>query len=233
MGQTGTELHRLGGLPRAVSSVKQKGWFADVDLIWPNTVIIGGLDADAFIMQMLAAGNKPSIEEPKRPPGTPIKKVKANYFGGNRPWQSAVANKVGFHFGDLGIESGGQAGPGRGGKLKNGPRKSLPAAFPHLGEMELVRALTGSDSEDDDENISPSSRRDGKYMGLGLGQPPAAGPVSRTRWLMRRSSSGTFSSGSETSVATPTRRKGTSSLIISFHRANYSYVALYRLATLV
>ena len=30
MGQTGTELHRLGGLPRAVSSVKQKGWFADV-----------------------------------------------------------------------------------------------------------------------------------------------------------------------------------------------------------
>ena len=27
--QTGTELHRLGGLPRAVSSVKQKGWFAD------------------------------------------------------------------------------------------------------------------------------------------------------------------------------------------------------------
>ena len=30
LGQTGTELHRLGGLPRAVSSVKQKGWFADV-----------------------------------------------------------------------------------------------------------------------------------------------------------------------------------------------------------
>ena len=30
VGQTGTELHRLGGLPRAVSSVKQKGWFADV-----------------------------------------------------------------------------------------------------------------------------------------------------------------------------------------------------------
>ena len=29
VGQTGTELHRLGGLPRAVSSVKQKGWFAD------------------------------------------------------------------------------------------------------------------------------------------------------------------------------------------------------------
>ena len=29
LGQTGTELHRLGGLPRVVSSVKQKGWFAD------------------------------------------------------------------------------------------------------------------------------------------------------------------------------------------------------------
>ena len=30
LAQTGTELHRLGGLPRAVSLVKQKGWFADV-----------------------------------------------------------------------------------------------------------------------------------------------------------------------------------------------------------
>ena len=29
LAQTGTEFHRLGGLPRAVSSVKQKGWFAD------------------------------------------------------------------------------------------------------------------------------------------------------------------------------------------------------------
>ena len=92
-----------------------------------------------------------------------------------------------------------------GGKLKNGPRKSLPATFPHLSEMELVRALTGSDSEDDDKSISPSSRRDGKYMGLGLGQPPTAGPVSQTWWLMQRSSSRIFFSGSETSVATPTR----------------------------
>ena len=100
-------------------------------------------------------------------------------------------------------------------------------------EPELVRALTRSDSEDDNKSISPSSRRDGKYMGLGLGQPPAAGPVSQTWWLMQRSSSGIFSSGSETSVATPTWRKGMSSLIISFHRANYSCMALYRLATLV
>ena len=30
LAQTGTELHRLGGLPRAVSSAKQKSWFADV-----------------------------------------------------------------------------------------------------------------------------------------------------------------------------------------------------------
>ena len=148
---------------------------------------------------------------------TPVKKVKANYFGRNRLWQSTVANKVSFHFGDLGLESGSQAGPGRGGKLKNGPRKSLPAVFPHLGKMELVRTLTRSDSEDDNETISPSLRRDGKYMGLGLGQPPTAGPISRTRWLMWRSSSGTFSTGSETSVTTPTRRKGTSSSIISFH----------------
>ena len=196
---------------------------------WPNRVVIGGLDdgdrhydgldADSFIMRTLATGNKPSVEEHKRPPGTPVKRFKTSYLGGNRPWQSAVANKVGFHFGDLGLEASGQAGPGRGGKLKNRPRKSLPAAFPHLGEGGLMAnhakmALNGSDSEDDEENNSPSSRRDGKYMGLGLGQPPAAGPVSRTRLLMRRSSSGTFSSGSETSVATPTHRKGKSFLFL-------------------
>ncbi|KAL4080281.1 hypothetical protein V8B97DRAFT_1931361 [Scleroderma yunnanense] len=186
-----------------------------IDSGWPSTVVItgyddgdrnyDGLDPDSFIMRTLAAGNKPSAEEHKRPPGTPVKKAKTSYLGGNRPWQSAVANKVGFNFADLGPEIGG----GHGGKAKSGPRKSLPAAFPHLGEgvgNQAKIALNGSDSDSEDDN-SPSSRREGKYMGLGLGQPPAAGPVSRTRWLMRRSSSGAFSSGSETSVATPTRRK--------------------------
>ena len=36
----------------------------------------------------------------KKMPGTPVKKVKTSHnFGGDRPWQSAVAAKVGFGFG--------------------------------------------------------------------------------------------------------------------------------------
>ncbi|KAF8452434.1 hypothetical protein L210DRAFT_2034118 [Boletus edulis BED1] len=93
--------------------------------------------------------------------------------------------------------------------MKNGPRKSLPAAFPLLG-FKKGADLQGSD-EDEDEMNSPSTRKEAsKYEGLGLGRPPVscgpAGPVERTRWLMRRSSSGAFSSGSEASLATPTRR---------------------------
>ncbi|KAH7920791.1 hypothetical protein BV22DRAFT_1073421 [Leucogyrophana mollusca] len=185
---------------------------------WPTAVIMSGLDdgdrglhhvnedgvdVDAFILRTLAAGGKGSAEETKKPPGTPVKKLKNNHFGGNRPWQSAVAAKVAFNFGfDL------DAAPP--GKAKNGPRKSLPAAFPVLSGRKGKVDLNASDSDEDEEN-SPSSRKDARYDGLGHGRPPLpngpAGPVSRTRWLMRRSSSGAFSSGSETSVATPTRRK--------------------------
>ncbi|KIJ67624.1 hypothetical protein HYDPIDRAFT_174044 [Hydnomerulius pinastri MD-312] len=187
---------------------------------WPTAVVISGLDdgdrnfhrinddgvdVDAFILRTLAAGGKPSAEESKKPPGTPVKKLKNTYLGGTRPWQSAVAAKVGFNFGGLDL------GAAPAGKIKNGPRKSLPAAFPPLGAKKGKVDLNGSDSDDDEEN-SPSSRKEGsKYEGLGLGRPPVpsgpAGPVSRTRWLMRRSSSGAFSSGSETSMGTPTRRK--------------------------
>ncbi|KAF9222710.1 hypothetical protein BS17DRAFT_708453 [Gyrodon lividus] len=187
---------------------------------WPTAVVVSGLDdggrnyhrthddgvdVDSFILRTLTASGKPSAEESKKPPGTPVKKLKNTYLGGNRPWQSAVAAKVGFNFGGLDLE----AAPA--GKMKSGPRKSLPAAFPPLGPKKGKVDLNGFDSDDDGEN-SPSSRKEGnKYEGLGLGRPPVpsepAGPVSRTRWLMRRSSSGAFSSGSETSLATPTRRK--------------------------
>lgn len=179
---------------------------------WPAAFVVSGsdddfgtndgVDVDAFILRTLAAGGKPSAEESKKPPGTPVKKLKNSHLGGNRPWQSAVAAKVGFNFGGLDL------GAAPGGKMKNGPRKSLPAAFPPLGLKKVVD-LQGSDEDDDEEN-SPSTRKEVKYEGLGLGRPPVscgpAGPVERTRWLMRRSSSGAFSSGSETSLATPTRR---------------------------
>ncbi|KAF9232741.1 hypothetical protein BU15DRAFT_90586 [Melanogaster broomeanus] len=187
---------------------------------WPTAVVISGLDdggrnfhgtndhgvdVDSFILRTLAASGKPSAEESKKPPGTPVKKLKNTYLGGNRPWQSAVAAKVGFNFGESDFAEAPAC------KMKNGPRKSLPAAFPPLGMKKGKVDLNAFDSDEDEEN-SPSSRKDNnKYEGLGLGRPPApggpAGPVSRARWLMRRSSSGAFSSGSETSNATPTRRK--------------------------
>ncbi|KIJ19055.1 hypothetical protein PAXINDRAFT_8404 [Paxillus involutus ATCC 200175] len=221
----------LSAMPRTSTSASSLNSDAGDDLVtpgvlpgansgWPTAVILSGLDdggrnfhrtnddgvdVDAFILRTLTASGKPSAEEFKKPPGTPVKKLKNTYLGGNRPWQSAVAAKVGFDFGGLDLA----AVPV--GKMKNGPRKSLPAAFPPLGPKDSKLDLNGSDSDEDGVN-SPSSRKESnKYEGLGLGRPPApsepAGPMLRTRWLMRRSSSGAFSSGSETSIATPTRRK--------------------------
>lgn len=189
---------------------------------WPAAFVISGsdddfraddrVDVDAFILRTLASGGKPSAEESKKPPGTPVKKLKNAYLGGNRPWQSAVAAKVGFNFGGVDL------GTAPAGKIKNGPRKSLPAAFPLLSTKKGVD-LQGSDEDEDEEN-SPSTRKEAnKYDGLGLGRPPVpcgpAGPVERTRWLMRRSSSGAFSNGSDTSLTTPTRHsKGNLHLVL-------------------
>lgn len=144
-------------------------------------------DVDAFILRTLEAGGKPSAAESKKPPGTPVKKLKSHFgFDGERPWQSAVASKVGFSF------DGAEGGKGK------KPRKSLPAAFPiPLGKGNVMTIRTGgSDTEEDEEAMSPSSRK--QYKGLGLGRPAG-------RWLMRRSSSGAFSSG-ESAGGTPTRR---------------------------
>ncbi|RPD63961.1 hypothetical protein L227DRAFT_561394 [Lentinus tigrinus ALCF2SS1-6] len=176
---------------------------------------------DAFILRTLAAGGSVATRgdaEPKRVPGTPVKKVKtAHLMGGvTRPWQSAVAHKIGFKD----FEDGGN---GRKGKGK--PRKSLPAAFPGLGKaketVKKERQGWVSERETDidlDEAESPTVRKDGKYDGLGLGRPatglpPFARPTGDGRvgkaphWLMRRSSSGAFSSSSDASSvnATPTR----------------------------
>jgi mitosis inhibitor protein kinase SWE1 len=189
------------------------GVMPNLDSGWPATFIISGsddglrtnhdgVDVDAFILRTLAAGGKPSAEGSKKPPGTPVKKLKNAHLGGNRPWQSAVANRVGFNFGGLDL------GAAPAGKMKNGPRKSLPAAFPAL---DAKKGLDLQSDEDDEEENSPSARKElNKYEGLGIGRPPMssgpAGPVERTRWLMRRSSSGAFSNGSEASLTTPTRR---------------------------
>ncbi|KAG6918544.1 hypothetical protein DXG01_013634 [Tephrocybe rancida] len=161
------------------------------------------LDVDAFIMRTLAAASK-SQEGKKKVPGTPVKKVKTTYLpGGARPWQSAVAAKVGprFDFEEA--------------KKANAPRQSLPAAFPPLGKMgkKPTKLSLDQDTESEDDEDSPGKR--GNYSGLGIGRPSASTPHDgnslnlRARWLMRRSSSGAFSSGSESisSSGTPTRTK--------------------------
>ena len=155
-----------------------------------------GVDVDAFIIRTLAAASKGPHLLPKRIPGTPVKKVRMSYFGNERPWQSAVASKVGLRD-DCDFN-----------KQKKMPRKSLPAAFPPMGAKPSCDLTTDSEGEQE----SPITRRE-KYANLGLGQPSGKNAVSgipRSRWLMRRSSSGAFSSGSDSaSIAnTPTRSKG-------------------------
>ncbi|CAL1715614.1 unnamed protein product [Somion occarium] len=201
---------------------------------WPNVGIynldedenghfgaLGGeRSVDAFIMCTLTAGAKLSKgEAAKRPPGTPVKRVKMSHII-DRLWQSAVASKIRFpDFDD-------PHGAGVKAAKKEKLRKSLPAAFPvtmkparteHQRRDALNFSSTGLnmevDADGDDEKASLTMGRDARYEGLGLGRPavhPMAHPGTdvkgRTSWLMRRSSSGAFSSGSETSTAaTPTR----------------------------
>lgn len=172
------------------------------------------VDVDAFIVRTLAAAAKAGAM-PKRAPGTPVKKARMAFFGNARPWQSAVAQKVAPRE---------EAGAGVGGKA---PRKSLPAAFQGVGEASA--RLSATDTEEECEEDSPSVRRDReRYVGLGLGQPHApALQQQRTRWFMRRSSSGAFSSGSEPASAsnTPTRGKaacGTSLSRVLERAANWA-----------
>jgi mitosis inhibitor protein kinase SWE1 len=151
---------------------------------------------------------------PKKAPGTPVKKARVSYFGHERPWQSAVAHKVG-----LKDEVG----------FKKVPRKSLPAVFPPMGGT-VVRANKSSmdwqptDTEDEEE-YSPSTRRD-RYPGIGLGQPNPTQLMGKpdaslmwSRWpgILRRSSSGAFSSGSESAslANTPTRVRETGNIFSS------------------
>ncbi|KAH0588971.1 Mitosis inhibitor protein kinase wee1 [Termitomyces sp. J132] len=172
---------------------------------WPRVFVTGaddptsreGLDVDAFIMRTLAVASK-NPEGKKKVPGTPVKKVKKTYLpAGQRAWQSAVAIKVGPR---VDFE------PKRG----NGPRKSLPAKLP-----------LNFDTDSDDEDGSPGKREN--YAGLGIGRPSASTPYDgnpqtlRARWLMRRSSSGAFSSGSDSmsSSGTPTRPKNKESRVAS------------------
>lgn len=153
-------------------------------------------EVDEFIVRTLEAGGKGPGPSGKKPPGTPVKKARIAFLGADRPWQSAFSTKIGFN----------EEEP-----KKKVPRKSMPAAFPPMGSS--GKSLLDQCSDTDEEEDSPSAKKDGKYTKLGLGHPPAlfSAPFAnpKTRWLMRRSSSGAFSSGSETAsqANTPTRAK--------------------------
>ncbi|KAI0029987.1 hypothetical protein K488DRAFT_79848 [Vararia minispora EC-137] len=173
----------------------------------------GQSDVDLFILRtLLQAQSADNVASPmtKRPPGTPQKRARVAV--GPRPWQSAFASKVGFDFGPE--DSDGGAGEK---KAKKKPRKSLPAAFPMLGQGRRKAGTSAAreDTEDDESETSPSGRpAKDRYEGLGLGRP-SAGRAGRSAWLLRRSSSGAIStttSGSQSGEgswpATPTAGKG-------------------------
>ncbi|KDQ57786.1 hypothetical protein JAAARDRAFT_47622 [Jaapia argillacea MUCL 33604] len=186
-------------------------------------------DMDAFILRTLASSTGGGVKADgrgmgggpgewgaaKKAPGTPVKRMKTTHLigGKERPWASAVASKVGVGFDDFGKIGDGVTGKGKG--VGKG-RKSLPAVFPSLNVGKKKgggKYIDEAESSEDDAETSPSfARRDGRYDGLGLGRPSVGGgpaEVFKKPWLMRRSSSGAFSSGSETSgsLGTPTRLK--------------------------
>lgn len=209
--ESSTSSERLSTMPRASTSVSSL--YSDIEdglvtpgvgprssSAWPDFVIVNGpddggcdtsqQDVDAFILRTLAAAAK-STYEAKKAPGTPVKKSKVSYLARQRPWQSAMTHKVGF---------GAHAEE----KMKKVPRKSMPASFA-LGRKHNRSVDPDTDSESDCDD-SPSNRKE-KYIGLGIGIPSLSkNGVSRNRWLMRRSSSGAFSSSSE-SAGTPTRNR--------------------------
>jgi mitosis inhibitor protein kinase SWE1 len=227
----------LSVMPRASTSVSSLYSDGDEGLVtpgagpgmgsgWPEAgVVVGSLldegeigtgvgrdegGVDAFILRTLVAGaGAGGKREGKRvPPGTPVKKVRAGRLGvGERPWQSAVASKV-----------GGEAWA----RERKVPRKSLPAAFPGLGKKGGGSGVDLGDTDSEEgEDVSPSWRRKERYGDVGLGRPSAraaskenergqlgtrgSGARGGGGWLMRRSSSGAFSFGSgESVIGTPT-----------------------------
>ena len=185
---------------------------------------------DAFIMRTLMQAARRDEHAPLvgsdvggsiRPPGTPQKRVKtAMAFSGARPWQSAVASKIGFDFGNDEDEEDEARGPQVGGdkpikRSKKAPRKSLPAAFPLLSKASRSRGRAAGGEDSDEErgqhDGSPIERRSA-YDGIGLGRPSVA-KAAGASWLLRRSSSGAISSatsgsGSMSGDGSPTGTAG-------------------------
>ncbi|KAH8119125.1 hypothetical protein DFH11DRAFT_1539989 [Phellopilus nigrolimitatus] len=203
--------------------------------LWPNSSLDVSV-VDEFIVKTLEAGAKDGNGANKRMPTTPQKRTRTSFMGlpVQRPWASAVANKLarmplfdeklaGPNFGTV-MDSGGSAGdlsvPRRGPKA-NKPRKSCPGdlKFPtveqHLEGGNGLNRTKSSGSSTSELEISPTHThlvkppRHRTYGDVGLGRPVAN--IRGTQFLMRRSSSGAFSTASDVSdgsnLGTPTRKK--------------------------
>lgn len=192
------------------------GWPALIQPPTGDDIDVGEGGLSAHVLRALHQPSKPlagaapiDVGAGKRGPGTPVKKVKTSFV--TRPWQSA------FMPGKVGLPFMGSSEAKENEKTKKKPRQSMPAAFPGAqttvgknkrtmhGRTESVASTHDGESDSDGDNASPSAQRDAKYTGLGLGRP--TGVAQRAKWLLRRSSSGQFESGSESpgGAGTPTR----------------------------
>ncbi|KAI0260808.1 hypothetical protein BC834DRAFT_898433 [Gloeopeniophorella convolvens] len=160
---------------------------------------------DAFIVRVLADAARADEHAPSdasgtgggmRPPGTPQKRVKtALAFGGARPWQSAVASRIGF---DFGLDDDDDGGAQNAEAAARTAKRPMARVERHPGK---ACPLHDSDEERAPGDTSPSERRT-SYDGLGLGRPPVRPSGG---WLSRRSSSGAISrAASGSGDASPT-----------------------------
>ncbi|THH09118.1 hypothetical protein EW145_g2227 [Phellinidium pouzarii] len=198
------------------------------DSAWPDSTLDVSL-VDEFIVKTLEAGTKDGGGAEKRVPSTPQKRTKTAFLGMpiQRPWASAVPNKMtrlslfdeklpGPNFGTI-IDSGGSAGdlsvPRRVLDTNVNSRKSCPGdlKFPSVDSESMCTKSSGFVSEVD---TSPSCThlihsRHRTYGDVGLGRP--SGKLNASQLLIRRSSSGAFSTMSDASdssnFGTPTRKK--------------------------
>ena len=183
---------------------------------------------DEFIVKTLAAGTKDAGGAPKRMPNTPQKRTKTAFLGlpVHRPWASAVATKMSYlpdldqklpkpDFGSA-MDIDGNASKSKLTQIRDKPRKSCPSdlRFPSvdmpLSRGEAVDLLKSSSSSSEDNTpsrthvVPPCRTR--TYGDVGIGRPAKLS----AQFLLRRSSSGAFSSSSEASdvshLGTPTRK---------------------------
>lgn len=193
---------------------------------------------DEFIVKTLEAGTKDTSITEKKPPGTPQKKTKTAFLGlpVRRPWASAFTSKLDRsplfgsklpspNFGTI-TDSGGSAGdlsvPRRTTRAKaKPPRKSCPVnmQFQSFDEQAPIglRDSNGGAFVLGDADTSPTEAhlnnpRLRTYGDVGMGRPSA--PLNGPQLLLRRSSSGAFSTISTMSnesdtvnFGTPTRKK--------------------------